>query len=239
MNLFLFLVNNKNMKKILIFLLLFANRIYALEDIKINNSDLIPKFSKNIKVYNYYTNNSIIDIKTKNDKNEITNNEGIYEIDTPIKTIIIKTSNNEKYTINVFKDYDKNRINKSFIEDISINGYDLNYNKDIHEYKININDEDNLIINYELSNYDDNVKIIGNGNFNKTDNIIKIILNNKEEYIIHALKSINVSSVEKEELKEMSYSKKEIVKLIIITISCILIFMFYYVIFINKKHLYI
>jgi len=229
------------MKKILlVLLLLLSYRVNALESIKIDNNDLVPKFDKNTKVYNYFTNKDNINIEVKNSKDEIVTGDGYYELNNTDKTINIETSNNEKYKINVFKDYNKNRINDSYIKELNIKGYEINFDKNTHEYKINIGDEDNLLIDYELSNYDDYVVVSGNGNFNKSDNIIKVTLNNKDEYIIHALKTLSVSKVENNnEIKEMSNTKKEIVKLVIITISCILVFGFYYLIFINKKHLYV
>ena len=64
--------------------------------------------------------------------------------------------------------------------------------------------------------------------------------NNKDEYIIHAHKSMNVSLVEDtNEYKELSGIKKEIVILLIVTISCTLVFLFYYSLFINKTTLHI
>ena len=86
---------------------------------------------------------------------------------------------------------------------------------------------------------DDYYSIEGNGNFNKSDNVIRIKTNN-DEYVVHAYKSIKVSKIEyNEPIKEMSDTKKEIVKIIIITISCILIVLFYYILFINKTIYYI
>ena len=47
-------------------------------------------------------------------------------------------------------------------------------------------------------------------------------------YNIHAHKTIKVSySKDREIIKEMSGTKKEIVKVLIITISCSLVFLFY------------
>ena len=139
------------------------------------------------------------------------------------------------FKINIFKNY-KNNTDISEILNIDIKGYNLNFNKEIHEYNLNILDEEKLDINYELSNDSSKVNISGNGNFNETKNVIKIILDDKEEYTINVFKSEPVSKVEKvnTEVKPMSYIKKEIVKFIIITISCTLIFLFYRLIFISK-----
>ena len=120
-----------------------------------------------------------------------------------------------------------------YLKDLRIENYDINFNKDIHEYYINIEDEDNLNIDYELSNDNGYVSIIGNGNFNNSDNIININLDN-DKYIIHAYKTITVNNIVEEETYELSDTKKEIVKYVIITISSIIVFCFYYVLFINK-----
>ena len=120
-----------------------------------------------------------------------------------------------------------------YLKDLRIENYDINFNKDIHEYYINIEDEDNLNIDYELSNDNGYVSIIGNGNFNNSDNIININLDN-DKYIIHAYKTIKVNNIVEEETYELSDTKKEIVKYVIITISSIIVFCFYYVLFINK-----
>ena len=134
------------------------------------------------------------------------------------------------------KIYAEEKIN--YLENITIENYDINFNKDIYEYEIVINDETELNIDYELSNQDIYVSITGNGNFNSSDNIITINVNNEFEYTIHAYKTINVSLIEEtEEIKEISPLKKEIVKLVIITISSSLVFGFYYLTFINKNQI--
>ena len=222
------------MKKILILLgLLFIVRVNAIEDIKIDNNKVIPSFNKNIKIYNYYTENDNINIEVKKNKNETISGDGNYHLDKMQNDFII-TNGKEKYTVHVFKKYDKNYKEESYIKNITVEGYNIDFDRNKHNYEITIQDENNLNIDYELSNLDDKLEIIGNGNYNKTDNVIKIILNNKDEYTIHVLKTQNVSSLVKDEIeyKELSSTKKEIVKIIIITISCIFVFMFYYLLFI-------
>ena len=89
-----------------------------------------------------------------------------------------------------------------------------------------------------MSDEDVYVSVEGNGNFNKSENIITINVNNDYFYKIHVYKTVSVSYVEEvEEFVEMSAFKKEIVKIGLITISCILVFGFYYCLFINKSYL--
>ena len=222
------------MKKILLIIILFSfSRVYAIENIKINDDNLIPEYNKNTKVYNYYTNKNEVNIYVIKEDNE----EVIYDKTISLnesKEVIIESSIYGKYKINILKNYNKNNNEDCYLTDLDIEDYPINFNKEKYEYKISINDESNLNINYDLSNYNCSVLIEGNGNFNKSDNIISIKVDNKYNYIIHVYKTIKVSKIVEEETHEMSNNEKEIVKFIIITISCLIIFGFYYILFINK-----
>lgn len=236
---FLYKVNNINMKKILLIIsLLFCIKVKAIENITINNENLSPIFNSDIKVYNYFTYSDSINIQVKSKENEQVTGSGVFSLNDDLTTFKV-TSNDKEYTINVFKNYHKEELTP-VLNDLIIEGYDINFDTNIHEYDINIKDETHLNINYDLSNDETYVSITGNGNFNSSDNIIKINVNNKDEYIIHAHKSMNVSLVEDtNEYKELSGIKKEIVILLIVTISCTLVFLFYYSLFINKTTLHI
>ncbi len=236
---FLYKVNNINMKKILLIIsLLFCIKVKAIENITINNENLSPVFNSDIKVYNYFTYSDSINIQVKSKENEQVTGSGVFSLNDDLTTFKV-ASNDKEYTINVFKNYHKEELTP-VLNDLIIEGYDINFDTNIHEYDINIKDETHLNINYDLSNDEAYVSITGNGNFNSSDNIIKINVNNKEEYIIHAHKSMNVSLVKDDsEYKELSDIKKEIVILIIVTISCTLVFLFYYSLFINKTTLHI
>lgn len=236
---FLYKVNNINMKKILLIIsLLFCIKVKAIENITINNENLSPIFNSDIKVYNYFTYSDSINIQVKSKENEQVTGSGVFSLNDDLTTFKV-TSNDKEYAINVFKNYHKEELTP-VLNDLIIEGYDINFDTNIHEYDINIKDETHLNINYDLSNDEAYVSITGNGNFNSSDNIIKINVNNKDEYIIHAHKSMNVSLVEDtNEYKELSGIKKEIVILLIVTISCTLVFLFYYSLFINKTTLHI
>ena len=236
MNLFFYYVNTINMKKIILsILLILPFSINAIEKIKINNEDLSPYFDNKIKKYNYFTNEDEINIKVITSKGEIITGDGIFELKDKESTFIVSSDKYGDFIITVFKNYIETK-SKGELLSLDIEGYNLNFNKDIHEYNLNILDEENLNIIYELNNENTNVKIIGNGNFNNTKNVIKIILDDEEEYTINVFKAEKVSKVENtvSKTKTMSYTKKEIVKYIIITISCTLIFFFYKLVFISK-----
>ncbi len=242
MNLFFYLVNTNCMKKNILFLILLIGhyKVCALEDIKIDNQDLIPKFNKNIFVYNYFTNNEEVKVNVKESKNETSDVKDTYNLNEMNNEIKIKTSNNQEYIIHISKNYNKNMKDESYIKDIKIEGYEINFDKNIHDYNITINDESNLIINCDLSNDNDYLQILGNGNFNKSENLITIILNNETKYYIHVYKTLNVSkNLNEVEYKEMSKIKKEIVKFGLVTISCIMVMIFYYILFINKTTIHI
>lgn len=215
------------MKKITIFILLFCLiKVDAISNIKINNEELIPYFDTNTKVYNYYTDDNSINIKIKNEKNEIINGEGFYTIEEDYKKITINSNKYGDYIINVFKNYDKNNYKDTSLLSLNIEGYNIDFNKDIYDYHITLNDEENLKINYEVN---DNTTVIinGNGNFNKPNNLVEIKVGDKT-YNINVHKTIKVSYTKNNEKpEEMSETKKEIVKLLIITISTFLIFIFY------------
>ena len=226
------------MKKILLIILIFicVLRVKAIENIEINGEYLIPKFQKDTRIYNYYTNKDSVTIKVFPSKNEIVTGSGLIELDVEQKEVTILSNIDGKYKINIFKNYKKNNDNEIYLKNLTIENYNINFDKDIHDYNININDEKELNINYELSNDNAYVSISGNGNFNKSENIITININNEEEYKIHVFKTINVSLVnDTKEYKEMSNIKKEIVIILIVTISCILVFGFYYFMFIDTS----
>lgn len=132
------------------------------------------------------------------------------------------------------------RVNASekinYLENLVIENYDISFDKNIYEYDIVIGEEDFLNIDYELSKSDIYVCVSGNGNFNKSHNIVEINVNNEFFYKINVYKTLNVSYIEEDDVEFMSPLKKEIVKLFIITISSLLIVGFYYITFINKNY---
>jgi len=234
MNLFFYYVNNIYMKKIFLITLYFFNicNIFAIEDIQINNDFLIPEFDINTKYYNYYTSLDTVRINVKHSSDEIVYGSGIHNIVDGKNTIIISSSLNEEYIINIFKNY-KKESKESYLKDLIIEGYDINFDKDKYEYSINIDDEKYLNIKYVLSNDNTFISIEGNGNFNKNDNIIRIKVNDTE-YKIHVHKTKTVSFVEQENKDENKGLKKEIALFIIVTISSLISFLVFYLLFIFK-----
>lgn len=232
------------MKKILIIILLLFSFscVDALKNIKINDESLSPIFDNDIHVYNYFTDSDTVKILVESSKDEDTTGYGIFSIENGKNEFNINSSKYGDYKINVYKNYSSNKNDSAQILDLSVEGYELKFNSNIHAYFININKEDHLNINYELENYDAKVTISGNENFNNTDNLIKVNIKSnsqEEEYTIHALKTITVSSNLDEEIHDMSPIKKEIIAVITIIISLVLIYFGYYIIFIKNIISYI
>lgn len=228
------------MKKILftILIVLINIKVLALEKITINNDNLIPIFEKDLKKYNYFTNSDNVLINVQKDENEIIDGDGLFEIKDGENEFIINSNIEGKYIINVYKNYQKKELEFGKLKNLEIDGYNIDFNSDKYEYDIVINDEDMLNINYELLNDSSYVDVIGNGNFNKETNLIVINVDDINTYKIKVHKTIDVIkniNEEDNEIKEMSYAKKEIVKLIIITISCIIVFGMFYILFLHKK----
>ena len=202
-----------------------CSKVYAISSVSIDGESLIPEYDPAIIVYNFYTNKDNAHIKIDDDE---------YELE-------LKDDYNEyvfdKYKIRIFKNYNKNNEEEVYLRSLNIIGYDINFDKDIHEYSINIDDEDSLKIEYEVSNENAYVSVSGNGNFLMSDNIITINVNNETEYVVHALKTMNVSLINNDTF-DGYIIKKEIAKYLVITISCILVFLFYYLMF-KKNHFYI
>ena len=228
------------MKKILftILIALINIKIYALDKITINNDNLIPIFEKDLKKYNYFTSSDKILINVKKSEDEIINGDGLFEVKDGENEFIISSNIDGEYIITVYKNYQKKELEFGKLKSLKIDGYNIDFNSDKYEYDIVINNEDMLNINYELLNDSSYVDVKGNGNFNKETNLIVINVDDINTYKIKVHKTIDVIkniSEEDNEIKEMSYAKKEIVKLIIITISCIIVFIMFYILFLHKK----
>lgn len=227
------------MKKILftILIILFFNKVNAIENIKINGDDLIPKFDSSLKKYNYFTNSDKALINIYKSENEVVNGDGVFELNDEITKFIINSNISDNYEIIVYKNYQKKDNPYGQLINLEIEGYDIDFNSSVFEYDITINDEKVLNINYDLLNDNSYVSVSGNGNFNNKLNIITINVDDINIYRINVHKAINVSHEIKEEIKikEMSYIEKEIAKVIIITISCILIFIMFYLFFLKNS----
>ncbi len=101
--------------------------------------------------------------------------------------------NNKDNSNNIDKDNNDNKIDnqEEDITNIEINGYKIDFNKDIYEYTLSINDEDSLAIEPIINNDKITYTISGNEKL-VNGSVIKITLlednNTKSEYTIKIIK---------------------------------------------------
>lgn len=224
------------MKKIIFTFLLFLSfKVYAIENISINSEALIPYYSSEIHIYNYYSLEDSIKIVITSSKGEKVNGYGVFNLSEGENIFKVSSSIDGDYIIRVYKNH-KNETSEAKLKSLIVEGYELNYNEGIYEYYIDLTNQINLNIDYELYNYLDNVVISGNGNFNKNDNIITIKVSNlnyNNTYTIHCMKTIKVNSVISKNMKEKKINKNAIIISISIASSTIIFFSFY-ILFIKK-----
>ena len=115
--------------------------------------------------------------------------------------------NNKDETNN--QEDENNKISDSYLTNILIEGYNINFNKDVYEYTLNIEDESSLTIDTSVS--DENVMVTINGNKNLINgSVIEINVKTVDDdlgvYKINIVKSVNDLIVDnKQEEKENDY----------------------------------
>lgn len=131
---------------------------------------------------------------TNNGSNNTGNDNSNKNDDKKDNTTIDNTKDNSN---NIDKDNNDNKIDnqEEDITNIEINEYKIDFNKDIYEYTLNINDEDSLIIEPKINN--DKITYTINGNEKLVNgSVIKITLlennNIKSEYTIKIIKKEKV-----------------------------------------------
>lgn len=127
---------------------------------------------------------------TNNGSNNTSNDNSNKNDDKKDNTII---DNNKDNSNNIDKDNNDNKIDnqEEDITNIEINGYKIDFNKDIYEYTLSINDEDSLAIEPIINNDKITYTISGNEKL-VNGSVIKITLlednNTKSEYTIKIIK---------------------------------------------------
>lgn len=131
---------------------------------------------------------------TDNGSNNTGNDNSNKNDDKKDNTTIDNTKDNSN---NIDKDNNDNKIDnqEEDITNIEINGYKIDFNKDIYEYTLNINDEDSLVIEPKINNDKITYTISGNEKL-VNGSVIKITLlennNIKSEYTIKIIKKEKV-----------------------------------------------
>lgn len=244
------------LKKLVVTVICFFSfyiNIFALENIVVESSELIPIFNKNTKVYNVYTNKEKISIYLELSENE-TNNDDLNEIPlvdgkNEIIISVIKNEEINKYYINIYKNYTiTDNESDATLSSLKIKDYELDFDPQKKEYKIEINEIiDFLEIDYVTSNPNAYVKVTGNNTFSYGENLvnIKVISENKKnenEYKIIVNNLVPVSKTDSSILKdplninESTEKERLITKSVIIIFSLIIIVFSYIFIFKRKTN---
>ena len=234
---------------------LFIDRESALTNITIKNETLSPLFDKNTYVYNVFVNSNtqIITINATLEEGEIVTGTGSKSLKNGLNIIELtsyKDGKEANYTLNITRGeifYDKET---SHLKNIIIEGTMLYFEKDKYYYELE-SDFDRLNINYELDNPMQTVKVFGDVNLTKVENIIKFEVtseNKKNEsvYIIKVnkpLKPVQEKVVKSTFFDNSKFTDEDLeyIKYIIISIVLSLIIVLFYFLIVrkNKKYYYI
>ena len=239
----------------------FALKVKAITNIKVNDYSLVPYFSDYIMKYNVFVNDDTDNVNvnvTLGEDDDYVTGIGNVELIDGINEVILKVikKNNDilTYQVNIYKNYDENLDNDSVnLKSLIINGYDINFDPNVYEYNINVLDDIRLNIDYETMSDNSSVRITGNSNLKEGKNEVRLIVSNKDKskmsvYIINVNKIVTTfneesSKIEKNDneniLGKDHLTKKEtnIITLSVISICSILIMFLFYILFIiNKKH---
>ena len=144
------------MKKVLIIIMFFlsVNKLKALESISINHEDIYPLFNKDIHTYNVYVNKDtqIVTISVKSEENEVVTNAGSKSLKSGLNSfeiIAYKDNIQSVYTVNIVRGEEKVDKSNAYLKKITIDNYDIGFDKNIFNYDIEINDINQLNVNYE------------------------------------------------------------------------------------------
>lgn len=146
----------------------------------------VDDISLNVRIKEIYNSGGT----TNNGSNNTSNDNSNKNDDKKDNTII---DNNKDNSNNIDKDNNDNKIDnqEEDITNIEINGYKIDFNKDIYEYTLSINDEDSLAIEPIINNDKITYTISGNEKL-VNGSVIKITLlednNTKSEYTIKIIR---------------------------------------------------
>lgn len=248
------------MKKIYIFLTLlvtffsFTQKEYAITNININNNKIIPEFDKNTKVYNVFVNKNIqiITINVTKEENEVVTGSGSVSLKKGLNVIeIISYINDtqvEKYTLNITRGEYVLDKKDATLSSLKVGSFDINFDSNTFSYEIDAPTSKRLNITYEATNPSSKVKLKGDVDLNKKENIIEVIVTSqdKKHTNTYTLK-INTTKEKNKgvENKESIFDEKEFspfeLKLIIIGIiagALLILGILFYIIFIKTKYNY-
>lgn len=199
-----------------------------LKSLIINNGEI--KFDKNTFEYALAVKNEISSINVSgevDDSKSTVTGFGNYVLKEGVNTISINvTAENgsvKTYTLKVTRILKDNSVKpNNYLKSLSIQNYQIDFDKDNTSYNITIEDEKYLVFNYETESKDSSVIINGNENL-KNGSVISIIVTaidgSAREY------KFNISKIEdvKKNNTSSNHDKVQLSKtnIIKITISCV------------------
>lgn len=165
--------------------------------LNLNNVNINPVFNKNVTSYSAQTTASsiIISARKSNDRATISGDVGTknlnYGNNTFRITVTSEADTNKVYTINVVRlNTKENKSSNNFLSNIRLNNGNINFEKNVLEYNINVlYDVDNIEVTAVPEDNKSKIEISGNENFNVGLNKIKILViaedGSEREYIIN------------------------------------------------------
>ncbi|MEG2618155.1 MAG: hypothetical protein RR984_00145 [Bacilli bacterium] len=172
----------KRMRYLLLFIsafFLFYINVYSMTNVHVNNKSLSPLFNKSIYVYNYFAGpyEREINVVCSKEDGETVTNEGKVIIEGDETRVVLTSSLDKKdYIINVYKEGSFLEEDSSTLKNLVIKNYDINFDSNVFEYVISVNDETSLDISYEVNSPNSRVVLEGNGNFNKESNEVSVLV---------------------------------------------------------------
>lgn len=174
-----------------------------LKDLNIKDNDI--DFSKDKTNYeitvDYNTDSLDINPKLSSGKSnvEIIGNENLkVGENTIIVRVTAKDKSVREYKIIVTKkDKDQVLSNNSYLKSITIEGYNIDFKKNVYNYTLKIKNEETLNINAITEDETAKVRIVGNNNLNN-NNVIKIIVTAED-------KSVSTYSITISKKKNINY----------------------------------
>ena len=166
-------------------------------ELSLNNVNINPVFNKNVTSYSAQTTASsiIISARKSNDRATISGDVGTknlnYGNNTFRITVTSEADTNKVYTINVVRlNTKENKSSNNFLSNIRLNNGNINFEKNVLEYNINVlYDVDNIEVTAVPEDNKSKIEISGNENLNVGLNKIKILViaedGSEREYIIN------------------------------------------------------
>lgn len=226
----------------------------AITNITINNNTIVPEFNKNTKVYNVFVNSKteIITINVTKEENEIVTGGGSISLKKGLNIIEIISYINEtlteKYTLNITRgDYTQDKKDAT-LRVLTVSGIDINFDSNTYSYVVDTSTSKRLDIMYEATNPNSKVKLKGDVDLIKKENIIEITVTSEDKKNTNTYTLKVNKTIEKNkgvENKESIFDTKKFtpfeLKLIIIGIIAgvlIILGILFYILFIKTKYNY-